>query len=316
MNEIIAEIRRHDEFVVIAHVHPDGDALGSAVAMYLMLKNMGKKAFVCIEGNFPKKMEIVTQYCGDFIEPSESVFPCAIALDCGDTTRLGAASPLFYAAETRIVIDHHHTNMGYGDFNLVRSYSATGLILFELMGRMGYDIDAKTANCLYVAISTDTGNFSYEATDEATLACAAKLRKAGADIPLICEVMYKNRSYPETKLTGVAIDRIELFGNGRIALTYVLQSDYDALGAVKEDCDDLINYAREIDGVEVAVFLRQIDGGKFKLSLRSRSCVDVSRIAAGFHGGGHIRAAGGTMEGTLKDCSACIVKAVMEEINK
>lgn len=159
MNEIIAEIRRHDEFLVIAHVHPDGDALGSAVAMYLMLRNMGKKVSVCIEGNFPKKMEIVTQYCGDFIEPSDRVFPCAIALDCGDTTRLGAASPLFYAAETRIVIDHHHTNTGYGDFNLVCNYSATGLILFELMERMGYDIDAKRPTACMWRYRQDTRKF-------------------------------------------------------------------------------------------------------------------------------------------------------------
>jgi len=304
MQEILIFLNSHDDFIIIGHVSPDGDTIGSCVAMWYGLVQTGKKAAIYIDGDIPKKYSFITDGCKEaFTALSDRSYGAAIALDCGDETRLGKAAGMFKNAKATALCDHHRTNTEFAEINLVRGDDgATGLIVFDILNGLGVRIDERIANALYTAIATDTGNFQYSSTDEAILLCASKLRACGADITLIGEKVYRERTFAATKLIGRAVDRIALHSGGRIAATYILLSDYDETGAVKQDCDELINYAREIDTVEVAVFLRQVEPEKFKLSLRSSHYADVSKIALIFEGGGHARAAGGTMFGDVEGC--------------
>ena len=318
MEKVLEAIRSGESFLIIGHVSPDGDTVGSAIALKRALIALGKQADIAIDGAIPEKLGIIAGGAGiltmDTLPPQK--YSCAVAVDCGDLTRLGRLRGVFECYENTVSIDHHGTNTHFAAVNFVRSCAATGIIICELIEALGVEIDVPMANALYTAISTDTGNFSYTNVDEYTLRWAAQLRGCGADVAAICEAVYRSRSFGATKLIGRAIDRIALYAQGRIAVTYVLLEDYARTGAVKEDCDELINYAREIQGVEIAAFLREIGENRFKLSLRSCAFADVSRIAVGFHGGGHRMAAGGSVDAALPDAVQRVVEAAARELGK
>lgn len=301
---ILEQIKACDDFLVVGHVSPDGDTVGSSLALCLGLRQMGKKVLFGLHGALPEKLAFMPAAFP--ITASEQIerraYGAVIAVDCGDLSRLGDLGEVFSQNENTIVIDHHPTNTGFGKRNLVMPYGATGQIILELLEALDCRITAEIANLLYAAISTDTGNFSYSNTDEAVLLAAAKLRKFGADIPMLNKTIYREKTLGATRLIGRAIERLELSQDGKIAITYVLRSDYQQLGAKREDCDEVVNYARDIIGVEIAIFLRQTDAEdeKFRASLRSNQYADVSALAQEFGGGGHKQAAGCSLTGGIE----------------
>lgn len=311
MKRILEQLYAHTRFLVLSHVSPDGDTIGSAVALCLALEKLGKDVVCAVDGDIPEKLGFLTGYfpVHSFADTPKEGYDCIIAVDAGDLGRLGKFGTLFEAMGETIVIDHHGTNTGYGKYNLIRPYGATGQIILELLEVMGAKIDENMANALYAAISTDTGNFSYSNVDAALLHAAARLREQGADIPMLTERIYHVRSLGATKLLGQALERLQLHCGGRIASLYVLQADYAACGAVKEDCDELINYAREVEGVEIAIFLRETGEKTFKVSLRSKVYADVAKLAMQFQGGGHVHAAGCTAQGSLEEALGTLLRA-------
>lgn len=311
MDKVKKKIKQYSDFLIIGHVSPDGDTLGSGMALALGLKALGKQAAFALDGELPDKLGFVGTYgtLYRFENFPRRPYECMIGVDTGDLTRMGRFSELFSRQQHTIVIDHHMTNPGFGELNLIRPYGASGQIILELLEGMKVPIGKEIANLLYAALSTDTGNFSYTNTDASLLHAAARLREYGAEIPKLTEVIYRQRSLGATRLIGRAIDRMRLSEDGRMAQLYVLQSDYDELGAVKSDCDELINYAREIKTVEIAMFLRQVAQEKFKVSFRSKKYVDVSSLAVAFGGGGHKYAAGCTVDGNLEKVSRQIWEA-------
>lgn len=317
MQQICTKIKQNNSFLVMGHVSPDGDTLGSGMALVLALISMGKSAVFVVDGVLPDKLQFIAEK-NEVYTPltyPKQAYDCAVAVDVSDLKRLGDMEPVFAGHPNTMVIDHHITNKGFGDTNLVLPYGATGQIILEMLELMQIPVTKDIANMLYAALSTDTGNFSYENTDGSLLHAAARLREAGADIPMLIETIYKQRTYPATQLIGEAASRIVLHSEGKIAFTYVTQADFDALQALPEDTDELINYAREIIGVEVAIFAKEQKENVYKISLRSKQFVDVSLLAAEYGGGGHKRAAGCTVEGSLEQVKQSLIASAIKHIH-
>ncbi len=303
MQEIAAKILTKNNFLIVSHVNPDGDAIGSGMALKLILEKMGKKAVFTLDGSVPEKLSFVERYCGftpmDSVEASD--FDCVISVDAAGMERIGKLEGIFLSIDTRIVIDHHETNPGFGDLNHVDPVGATGLLIDDLRRLLGVELDENIANLLYIAICTDTGNFSYQNTDERILRLASELRGAGADVPFIIEQIYRNRNYGATKLIGRCLERLRLYSGGRIVISYVLLSDFEEFHALQEDTEELIDFLRALKGVEIAIVVKETSPGYYRLSFRSKVYANVAELASGFGGGGHIHASGGQIEGDIEE---------------
>jgi len=309
-NRILQVLEEKDNFLIVGHVCPDGDALGSAVALSLCLSSMGKNVVTAVDGGLPGKYRFMSEYTKVYTPQTLpwSDFECAIAVDTASLARLGTLLPTFCAAPFTINIDHHATNERFGDLAWIEERSAAGELVLELIEELIPTVSAPMAGCLYAAISTDTGNFTYSNTTAACLGAVARLCAYGAEISRISDEVFRSRTLEETRLIGRALETLKLFCEGRLALIHVMQSDMDSCGAKAEHCEGIIDYAREVDSVELAAFFREMEPGKFKCSLRSKRFVDVSALAAEFGGGGHNRAAGCVLTGSLEQVKETILE--------
>lgn len=303
LSQIADTIKGSESVVILPHVFADGDALGSSFALALVLTGMGKKIRVLLEEAVPVVYEFLPGiglsevYAGT----NHGRNDLAIALDCGDTERLGKRKAVFDNAANTVNIDHHVTNTEFASINYINTAaSATGEVIFTLLGYLGREPGRDVATNLYVAISTDTGGFRYSNTTPETHHIAAELLGQRIDVADISQRMFDCATYGKVKLTGAAIQSLELADNGRIALMTVTNEMIRSCGAKEEDSDGVINTARNIIGVEVAAMLRQTDNGDIKVNLRSNQYLDVSGIAYRYSGGGHKRAAGFTVTGDLE----------------
>ena len=310
MQEIAKSLKQLNNFLILVHVNPDGDAIGSGMALKRILEKMGKKAVFAVDGNLPRKLNFLQEYSE--IGKAEDIlsrdFECTIAVDVADKERLGAYLGKFMESEVRINIDHHATNSMFGTLNHVENVGAAGILVYELARLLGVEIDMETATLLYVAICTDTGNFSYGNADSRVLRTASELVGYGIDIPRIIKTIYKERTIQELKLLGVAIDHTRLFSDGRIGVSYIRIEDFERCSITIDDTEELIDFIRDIYGVEIAMILKESEEGKFRISFRSNSYADVAGLAALFEGGGHSRASGGRIEGELEDAIQRLVE--------
>jgi len=309
MDATIKALKSANHILIFCHVSPDGDTLGSASALFCTLKSMNKKACIALDGGLPKKYSFLGRYASfcssDDIAPGK--YDLFVAVDVADLRRIGALSDVFKAHANTINIDHHKTNTRFAAINYVKDRPATAEIMYEILIKLGAKLNKEIGECLYTALCTDTGRFSYLGTDEKSFLLAAEIAKAGADIPTICTLIYASRSFESTKLLERALDSIRLYSKERIAVMTVTQDDLKLTGALPEDCEELIDYARQIMGVEIAVMIRETDDHKYKVSMRSKYYADVSAIASKYGGGGHIRAAGYMSEGELNAITQEIV---------
>ncbi len=316
MQKIEKIIKNEKDFLIIGHISPDGDTIGSGMALLLALQKLGKSAVFVIDGKIPEKMSFLMGYAKvyTFTECPKRNYDCVIAVDVSDPERMGKCKAIFDVHQNTIVIDHHGTNPAFGSYNYIRTVGATGLLIYRLFKQMHIELTKEIANLLYLAICTDTGNFSYSNTDAEILYAAAELRNAGADIPLIIENVYQIRSLGATRLIGRSLEHLILAEEGKIALTYILQEDFRELFALTEDTEELINYARAIKGVEIAIFLRQSEEEEFKISFRSKNYADVAELASEFNGGGHKHASGGKIHAPLKEAISKLLKAAAKKL--
>ncbi len=329
LDRIAEAVKASENIAVLPHATADGDALGSSFALALVLAGMGKKADVLLEEKVPliycflPGMELSLVYAegqasgatGSQIQSHDRYYDLVIALDCGDIERLGTRRKVFDAAEKTVNIDHHQTNTGFAALNHTNTgASATGEIIFELIGLLGQKTGRDTATSLYTAIATDTGGFRYSNTTPHTHEIAAELIRQGVDIADISQRVFDATSYGRVKLMGAAIRNLELFEGGKLAIMAITNDMIINSGAKEEDSDGIINVARNIRGVEAAAMLRQLPGGEIKVNLRSNNYVDVAAIAAGHFGGGHKRAAGFTTEGVLEQVKKSIINELKEAL--
>lgn len=283
------------------HVRPDGDCTGSVMAVYQYItKNMPEKrvqvfleeplsVFKCIKG-----VETI-----DSAMNTEESFDVFLALDCNDE-RLGAAIPIFWNAKKRINIDHHVSNPGSGDVNIiVPEASSTCEVVYDLLEKE--KLDEEIAKSLYIGLIHDTGVFKYSNTSPKTLRMAADLVEFGFDFPKLIDETFYEKTYHQNQIMGRALLESIRFMDGKCIFSVIEQKTMDFYGVGPKDLDGIVNQLRIIKGVECAIFMYQTDVLEYKVSLRSNGLVDVSKVAVYFGGGGHVRAAGCTMKGTVHD---------------
>ena len=312
MNDVISTIKNYDSFAVVTHINPDGDALGSAVALNLALLVLGKKSKVILLNKVPKKYmfsEFVVEY--QLLEDVGRDFECIVSVDCADANRLGDAKNLLNDVMT-VNIDHHLSNTNFAKINYVQNEPSTGDIIFELLKKMLVHMDKNIATALYIAISTDTGNFTYANTTAESLERCAALIRCGVLVSEVSNCLFNVKSYNTVLLIAKVIDNLRLYYDGKLAVTKINLDELHSTGSAAEDCESVINYARDIDTVELAVFIRQMKNNLYKVSLRSKNGINVMDIAARYGGGGHMRAAGCAMSGDINDITDTILSIAKE----
>jgi bifunctional oligoribonuclease and PAP phosphatase NrnA len=316
--QIGSALREHHRFAVLSHVRPDGDALGSQLALALSLQLLGKDVTVWNEDGLLEKYDFLPG--GQRLTrppPQARDFDVAIALDTATQNRLGTAGESVRHAKIWINIDHHPSNPGYGDLVYIDPTSpATGQILFELIKSEELPLDGAIAENLFVAISTDTGSFQYPNTTARTFEIGAELVRGGVEVGRVSQLLYENYPRRRTELLRELLGTMRFEANGRIASFSLSLKVAAELGVRPEDNEGLIDHLRAIRGVIVAVFFEELAEGKVRVSMRSKNEeVDVSAICQKFGGGGHKLAAGARVRGTLAEVEQKILKAICDVID-
>jgi phosphoesterase RecJ-like protein len=299
LDQVIEELRANERFLLTTHEGPDGDALGSLLAMHHLLGQLGKDSVMFLAAKeFPLAIEYQFLPLEEvFHEPPADVVDRALVfLDCGNIDRMPV--PFLQRDDAHILnIDHHHDNTRFGTVNLVdTNASCTAEIVFEIAKRLAVEVTPEIASALYVGLVTDTGKFMYENTGVAAHRMAAELIEAGVDVSDTYRRLYERVPPEKLRLVGRAMEKIERFDDDRLAITYIGVADYEATGGGEVLTEGIIDYVRSLEGTKVAAMIRdKTDGGRSarKVSLRSTDgAVDVSAIARRQGGGGHRRAAG------------------------
>ena len=313
IDNIKEEIEKANDVVILTHECPDGDAVGSALAMYLTLRKMNKQVDVII----PEYSNVFSFLPGASEikkEGKNEPYDLAISVDVTGIARLNGFAKYFENAKTKIQIDHHQVNDMFADYNFVNPASpacAQNLIL--IIEKLGVEIDKEIGTCLLTGIITDTGGFKYEGVSAETFEFTSWLLAKGVNVSDVYKRVLQTKTKANFELRKIIMDRMEFINNNKITFTYMTLEDEKKVGAVSGDHEGLVEVGRDIDGVEVSIFLRQIDGG-YKASLRSNNYVNVSDVCIPFSGGGHIRAAGCNIYGTLEEAKQKIIAEVEKYI--
>ncbi|MDD4343003.1 MAG: bifunctional oligoribonuclease/PAP phosphatase NrnA [Eubacteriales bacterium] len=309
----IAEIIKHAEKIsVISHKDPDGDAVGSQLGLALALEKEGKEVYSYNVGEVPEYLFFlpgsgtVKIYNGEDLSDSLVIF-----VDCADRNRPGIQLP----EGITINIDHHVSNDNFAMYNYIDTKSAsTGEIIYKLIREMGIELDKNIATCLYTAVSTDTGSFMYSNTTADTHLIAADLINNGADTDGLRENFFEGVSLKRFKLTKYAYQEVNFACDNLLAWIKIPYSFIREIGAKEEETEGVVGHIRNIKDVEVALLLKEREDGKIKGSLRSKKMIDVSKIAEIFGGGGHKRAAGFELSGTLEEAEEIIISELKKEL--
>ena len=316
--EIGRALRDHQRFAVLSHVRPDGDALGSQLALAVSLQELGKTVRVWNEDGMLEKYSFLP-HAELLTKPpaAKEDVDLVVALDTAVPTRLGTALDAVGSAKMMINIDHHPSNPAYGDLVYVDPASpATGQILFELIADQKLPLTKEVAENLYVAISTDTGSFQYPNTTARTFEIAAELIRIGVDVGRVSQLLYENYPRRRIELLRELLGTMRFEGKGRIASFSLSLEMAKRLGVLPEDNEGLIDHLRAIRGVIVAVFFEELPDGKVRVSMRSKSeKADVCAICMKFGGGGHTLAAGARVRGTLAEVEQKVLEAICEVVD-
>lgn len=314
--EFFGFIKTKNRFLVSCHIHPDGDAIGSTLAIGMMFTKLDKQVqMISIEG-------VPTVY--HFLEGSSQIkrewdvnyIPeVLICLDCAEKERVAIPSKIWEISDLKVInIDHHLTNLGFGNLNLVDPHAAaTGEVVYRLLKEGAIPIDRNIATALYTAIATDTGFFRYTNTSSFTLELASLLVKNHqVELAKIAEQVHEQKSYNSVRLLGEVLNTLQVGIDGKVAWGVLDQKMLGKYPVENEETESYVNYARSIEGVEVGILFKELIPNEIKLSWRSTSAVDVSKLAAHFGGGGHARAAGCTIYGQLNQAVAQVLDYVAD----
>ncbi len=306
----VGYLRSARSVMIGTHLNPDGDAIGSALALSHFLDSIGTYNEVLCNNLAPRNLEFLPGVERVRLEPSGVPFDLAIVVDLDALHRLGKVQPYFEAMETLVVIDHHVPHEAPGCLRIVDVESpATALILMKLLKAAGATLTPDIATCLLTGIVTDTGSFRFRNTTAESLTASAELLEDGADIVKISEQIYQTKPLTAVRILGRMLDHLQLSSDQRIAWSHLSLADYTETEATEEDAEGLANEMLSIDTVQIAMIIREPKPGKIRCSLRSRGDWDVATIARQFGGGGHHNAAGCNFETTLSDAVAKLVTA-------
>ncbi|MBQ7959959.1 MAG: bifunctional oligoribonuclease/PAP phosphatase NrnA [Clostridia bacterium] len=312
MKSIVEKIKNAQKIAIFNHENPDGDALGSAFALKLILIALGKKAEVFLRQGDERTREYKlvkgTENNGLSVEECD----LKVAVDCADIKRLGSMKE-FFSGNTA-AIDHHMTHVEFAESTLLVDAPATGEIIFDLAEMLGVELTHDMAHNIYVAITCDTGSFKYSSTTPKTHVVAAKLLEKGVDIGYISKCVFDTKSFDYFRAYRKGIDSLELFENGKIAVLSITEEDFKELGVDETIIDGIVELPRSVEGAEVGAYIRQREDGAFKVSLRSNGDVDVAKAAVAFGGGGHIKASGFLLRKELEIVKEELVAEIKKQL--
>ncbi|MCB2194030.1 MAG: bifunctional oligoribonuclease/PAP phosphatase NrnA [Deltaproteobacteria bacterium] len=302
MKDVAAMISRASRLLLISHVLPDGDALGSSLGLMHLLTEQGKQVRVFSAGPIPEEYLFLPgmDHVSDELSKAGDQ-DLVVMLDCHQPERTGQVSGPFLAKQPSVaIIDHHQGEVDFGQAAWVDpSYAATSEMVTILAQEQGWNVSPQAATCLFVGVQTDTGSFRYGNTTPRVFRVAADLTQAGAEVWPISQEVYATRP-KRLRLLGRIMENLELSQEGRLALSQITLADLEKVGAGPADLEQAVETLRLIPGVEVSALFRQTPKGAIKVSMRSRGKVDVSQVAIALGGGGHKSAAGVTLEGNLQ----------------
>jgi bifunctional oligoribonuclease and PAP phosphatase NrnA len=315
-------LRSNDRFIVTTHENPDGDALGSLLAMTFALRELGKDASMYLFGEVPIPNEYAfMNFAGIVRGPNpDSSGQVIVALDCANERRLGPETALLEKAQLVVDIDHHHDNTRFGKVNLIVGHaSSTGEILADVFRELGVRLTPQIAEALYIAVVTDTGRFQYANTTAKALRLAAELVEAGADVHRVFQGVYENVAFAKLKLVARALENAEVFEGGRVVVSHLERDDFEAAGAEEPYSEGIIDYLRAVEGTELAALIREpptANGPTHRISLRTTEAdLDVSAIARKSGGGGHRQAAGFSSEASIEEITEFIRREFLAQVN-
>lgn len=312
IDRILEKIRDAQSICVVGHIRPDGDCIGSELGLALALKGQGKDVTCWNQDPVPEKLR--------FLDPDKIVetpkrgktFDLVIATDAASYERLGAIAPCIEDRKFLINIDHHESNTRYGDLNWISPREpSTGELIYRLLRSANWAITPQISDCLFTAVSTDTGSFQYPTTRPGTYHVAGDLVKRGANLAKICDEVYQSFPLARVRLLRHVYNKFRLTDSDQIAYFWLKQKDFVRTGSDKDDSEGLIDHIRAIDPVVVAAVFEEIGPDMTRISLRSKSAlVNVSDVAAQFGGGGHPAAAGARIQGTPLSAQRKVIAAV------
>lgn len=313
--EIAQLIREATTIALCAHVNPDGDTVGSCLALKLGLERLGKQVSVFCQDKIPGTLHMlpgVESIC----QPTSQMFDLLICVDVSDQGRMGDCQGLLQQAKRTAQIDHHGTNPCYTQVNSVdEDAPATALLIKQQLDVLGVAPDRDIAMCLYAAISTDTGNFAFNSTNAEAFAVMSQLMDCGLPLDEMNRVLFRQREKPHVRLLARALSSMAFHADDRVTTMVLTQQDFQACEALPEHADAIVNYGVDIPGVKMALLARENEDGSIKMALRAVAPVRVDEIARQFGGGGHAQASGCTLDGPMAAAVSRVLSA-MEEVVK
>lgn len=312
IDKILQLIDQNQSFLIASHASPDGDAIGSTLALANALQEIGKDVVAYNVDRLPQEYAFLPGF-NDVVSSvdADHHFDTGFVLDAGELERAGKW--IRSSCETLVNIDHHPFSEDFGEIYYVDTEAcATGVLVYRLLQAAGHEISVDVAQCIYTAILSDTGSFRYSNANPEAFQVAAEMVTVGVDPWSIASGLYESQDKERLRLLALALPTLRVSECGLYASVAVTLDMYDTAGAAPEHTDRFINYPRSIRGVEVAIFFRQLSADSFKVGFRSKGNIDVGALARAMHGGGHHNAAGATVQGTLDDVQQWVFSKVSE----
>lgn len=313
LDNILEEINKASSIVILTHENPDGDAIGTGLALYNALKQYGKNPDIIVP-TYPQIFEFLPGTEEIKKESNIQKYDLAISVDCATIKMLNGFAKYFENAKMRITIDHHSTNTMFGDINFVNPDApACAQIMLVILEHFNIEITKDIGTCILTGIITDTGGFKYQGVTSETFEFVAWLLKKGVNVSKVYKQVLQTKTKPNFELHRIATNRLEFLDEGKIAYTYISEEDEKQVNAQSGDHEGIVEIGRDVEGVEVSIFIRQTEKG-CKVSMRSNDYVNVSDVCLMFGGGGHQRAAGALVQGTVEQVKEKILYHVRSQL--
>ena len=310
VKECVSLLKEYDNYLILTHRNPDGDTLGSAFALHRALSQLNKKSMVrCGDPIHPKY-----SYLWDGIGSDEIEFDKIIAVDVADKKLLGEEFEAKYGDNVFLCIDHHLSNREYAENLLLEDRAAAAVIIYEIVCELGIEFTPEIANCVYTGLATDTGCFLFSNTTPTVHRIAADVMEKGADYTFINRLMFETKTLSYLRLEQMAVSSIESHFDGKCAIMMVTRKMIEESGSSASDCDGIAAIPRKIEGVKIAVTIRERHDGSYKVSLRTVEPYDAAKICANFGGGGHHAAAGCDFNCSIDEVKNALLKVIKEEL--
>ena len=315
LKDWLCQARKAKRMALIAHVSPDGDTVGATLALRLAFLSLGKAVDVICDGEASKSLRYLPGMASMLKpEQTDGLYDTVIAVDVSDHKLLGKADVIFDCAPVKMVIDHHATNPGYGDYNYIRGDECSCCVLaYDVICAMDVEITKDMGTCLMTGMSTDTGHFMYPYTTPHAFEVAGKLLALGVDVSYITRMLYRTQERSAVNLTRIAYQKMRFELDGRVGVIELTQADMEEAGATAHQTNGLVNRALEVEGVRMAILATEREDG-VKLSLRAVEPDTVNDIAKQFGGGGHAQAAGVTMHMPMEEAVKTVLAAMKEKL--